>query len=233
MDNVDAYYGSFQALFGVSLQVKRGEIVSLIGANGAGKTTTLSCITGLVRPAAGAITYKGQNIAKMPTHHIISLGVSQVPEGRGIFPFLSVRENLFLGAYTTRARKSRGKMLERVYELFPILSQRQNQLGGSLSGGEQQMLAIGRGLMSDPELMLVDEVSLGLAPIVIDRIYRTLEKINASGVTILFVEQNVRRSLQESNRAYVMKHGRITLHGTADTLKEEAEIKKAYFGLEA
>ncbi|HUI86777.1 MAG TPA: ABC transporter ATP-binding protein [Nitrososphaerales archaeon] len=233
VENLDAYYGSFQALFGVSLDVKKGEIVSLIGANGAGKTTTLSCVTGLVRPAAGSIMYKGKDLSKLPTHEIINMGVSQVPEGRGIFPLLSVRENLYLGAYTKRSRLGRDKMIERVYELFPILSERQNQMGGSLSGGEQQMLAIGRGLMSDPELMLMDEVSLGLAPIVIDRIYKTIEKINSGGVTILFVEQNVRRSLQESDRSYVMKQGRITLHGTADTLKEEAEIKKAYFGLEA
>jgi branched-chain amino acid transport system ATP-binding protein len=232
VEGIDAYYGSFQALWNVSLEVRKGEVVSLIGANGAGKTTTLGCITGLVHPAVGKIKYKGKEINKMRTDEVVNLGMSEVPEGRRIFPMMSVQENLKLGAYTKRARTGTEKMLDRVYELFPVLSQRKEQLGGSLSGGEQQMLAIGRGLMSDPEVMLMDEVSLGLAPIVIDRIYKTIEKINSAGVTILLVEQNVRRSLEESDRAYVMKHGRITLSGTADTLREEAEIKKAYFGLE-
>lgn len=233
VEGIDAFYGSFQALWGVSFEVRKGEIVSLIGANGAGKSTTLSCVTGLVRASAGTIQYKGKEISKLRTDEIVSLGVSQVPEGRRVFPLLSVLENLKLGAYSKHARSGTEKMLQRVFDLFPVLSERRAQIAGSLSGGEQQMLAIGRGLMSDPELMLMDEVSLGLAPIVIDRIYKTIEKINEAGVTILLVEQNVKRSLQESDRAYVMKSGRITLSGTAESLREEAEIKRAYFGLEA
>lgn len=233
VNGIDAYYGGFRALWEVSLEVRRGEIVSLIGANGAGKTTTLNCVMGLIHPAGGTIRYKNEDITKIGTHDIVSLGVSQVPEGRHIFPELTVQENLKLGAYTHRARQRKDKMLERVYELFPVLLQRRGQIAGSLSGGEQQMLAIGRGLMSDPELMLLDEISLGLAPIIIDRLYNTIEKINSDGVSVLLVEQNVKRSLKEATRAYVLKSGHVTLSGTAESLREEEEIKRAYFGLQA
>lgn len=233
VDGIDAYYGSFQALWRVSLEVKKGEIVSLIGANGAGKTTTLNCVMGLVKPAKGHIHYKDQEISGLGTHEIVSQGVSQVPEGRRVFPDLTVQENLKIGAYTGRARRGKDKMLERVYELFPILSQRRGQLGGTLSGGEQQMLAIGRALMIDPELILLDEISLGLSPIVIDRLYDAIEKISSEGVTILLVEQNVSRSLKEATRAYVLKSGHVTLSGTGESLREEEEIKRAYFGLRA
>lgn len=233
VDKIDACYGTFKALWEVSLEVRRGEIVSLVGANGAGKTTTLKCVMGLVTPLGGRVCYKGQEVKGLETHDIVSLGISLVPEGRIVFPELTVEENLKLGSYTERARPKRGKMLERVYELFPVLPERRRQVAGTLSGGEQQMLAIGRALMSDPELVLMDEISLGLAPIVIDRLYNAIERINSDGVSILLVEQNVSRSLKEADRAYVLKSGRITLSGSSENLRQEEEIKRAYFGLQA
>jgi len=231
VDRIDVYYGAFHALWDVSLEVRKGEIVSLIGANGSGKTTALNTIMGLVHPTKGSIEFGGKRIESLATYDIVTLGISQVPEGRRIFPELTVLENLMIGSYTGRARVSKEQMLKRVYSLFPVLEERKNQLGGTLSGGEQQMLAIGRALMSSPELILFDEISLGLAPVIVDKLYRTVEQINSEGVTVLFVEQNVRRSLKQAKRAYILKAGRVVLGGKAEDLREEEEVKKAYFGV--
>lgn len=231
VDHIDVYYGAFHALWDVSLEVRKGEIVSLIGANGSGKTTALNTIMGLVHPTKGSIEFGGKRIEGLPTYGIVTLGISQVPEGRRIFPELTVLENLVIGSYTGRARVTKERMLKRVYNLFPVLEERENQLGGTLSGGEQQMLAIGRALMSNPELILFDEISLGLAPVIVDKLYKTVEQINSEGVTVLFVEQNVRRSLKQAKRAYILKAGRVVLGGNAEDLREEEEVKKAYFGV--
>jgi len=231
VSNIDAFYGSLQVLWDVSLAVKPGEIVALIGSNASGKSTLLSTISGLVHPAKGSIEFEGKSITTIDPFQIVALGISQVPEGRRIFPNLTVLDNLIIGSYNRKARSKREQNLKRVYEHFPILEERKNQLSKTLSGGEQQMLAIGRGLMSDPELMLLDEMSLGLAPIILDELYKALRGIRERGITILFVEQNVRRSLREADRAYIMKAGRIVLSGDVAELREEEEVKKAYFGV--
>ena len=231
ISNVDVFHGTFQALWDVSLVVKRGEIVALVGANTSGKSTLLDAISGLLHPAKGSIQFEGKDIATLDPFQIVTLGISQVPEGRGLFPELSVLDNLILGSYNHKARPKKEQNLKMVYEHFPILKNRQNQLAKTLSGGEQQMLAVGRGLMADPELMLLDEMSLGLAPLIINELYRVLREIGARGITILFVEQNVRRSLEEADRAYILEAGRITLSGDVADLREEEEIKKAYFGI--
>jgi branched-chain amino acid transport system ATP-binding protein len=230
VSHIDVFHGSFQALWDVSLEIKPGEIVAIIGANGSGKSTLLDAISGLVHPTKGSIEFEGKDISALEPYRIVDLGISQVPEGRMVFPDLTVLENLIIGSYNRKARSKRKQNLRRAYQLFPVLEDRKNQLAKTLSGGEQQMLALGRGLMSDPRLILLDEMSLGLAPIVINELYRVLREIRDSGSTILFVEQNVRRSLTEADRAYIMEVGRVVLSGDVAKLREEERVKKAYFG---
>jgi len=232
LKNIDVFHGTFQALWNVSLEIRRGEMLALIGANTSGKSTLMDTISGLLHPANGTIEFEGRDISRLDCHEIAALGITQVPEGRHVFPEMTVHDNLMIGSYSPGARLKTKTNLERVYHLFPILKERRKQIAGTLSGGEQQMLAIGRGLMADPKLMLIDEMSLGLAPIVIDDLFKALKKIKETGITILFVEQNVKRTLQETDRAYILETGRVTLSGTAAELREEAKIKKAYFGLE-
>jgi len=231
ISSIDVFQGTFQALWDVSLEVKAGEIVGLIGANTSGKSTLLDAISGLLHPAKGKIEFEGQDISTMEPFRIVELGITQIPEGRGIFPDMNVLDNLILGSYNRRARARRRENLENVYQHFPILETRKKQTAKTLSGGEQQMLVIGRGLMADPKLMLLDEMSLGLAPIIITSLYKALQEIRERGITILFVEQNVKRSLQEADRAYILEVGRVTLSGTAEELREDEGIKKAYFGI--
>ena len=231
VSNLDTFYGGFQALWNVSLEVKPKEIVALIGANGSGKSTLLDAISGLIRPAKGSIEFDGKTITNLNPFEIVTLGISQVPEGRRVFPELSVLDNLILGSYNRAARSKKEQNFNMVYELFPLLGKRKNQLAKTLSGGEQQMLALGRGLMSNPKLMLLDEMSLGLAPVVINNVYEALREIRERGITILLVEQNVRRSLDEADRAYIMEAGHIVLSGNAADLREEEEVKRAYFGI--
>jgi len=217
-------------LWGVSLVVKPGEIVALIGSNASGKSTLINTISGVIHPARGTIEFDGRDISTLDPFQIVTLGISQVPEGRRIFPEMTVSDNLILGSYNRQARSHREQNLKRVYEHFPILEERRNQLAKTLSGGEQQMLVIGRGLMSNPKLMLFDEISLGLAPKVTDELYKAVREIRGKGITILLVEQNVRRSLKEADRAYIIKAGRIVLGKNVAELREE-EIKQAYFGV--
>ncbi len=231
ISNIDVLHGSFQALWDVSLAVKAGEIVALIGANSSGKSTLLNTISGLLHPAKGSIEFEGKSITTLDPFQIVARGISQVPEGRRIFPNMTVLDNLIIGSYNRKARSKREQNLKMVYELFPILKERKNQLAKTLSGGEQQMLALGRGLMSDPKLLLLDEMSLGLAPIVLNDLYKALREIRERGITILFVEQNVKRSLEEADRAYIMEVGRVVLSGDVAELREEEEVKKAYFGV--
>jgi|YelNatPaOPRAMG01_1025707.scaffolds.fasta_scaffold06007_9 branched-chain amino acid transport system ATP-binding protein len=230
LDQVSVYYGDLCAVRDITLEVRKGEIVSLIGANGAGKSTILNTIMGLTHPKTGSIEFDGRRIERLETHDIIPLGLALVPEGRRIFPELSVLENLLAGSYTRRARQNKQQTLKRVFELFPILEERKNQLASTLSGGEQQMLAIGRALMTDPKMILFDEISLGLSPIITLKIYETIKKIRSEGVTVLLVEQNVRQSLAVADRAYVLKAGRIVLSGGTKDLRDEEEVRKAYFG---
>jgi branched-chain amino acid transport system ATP-binding protein len=227
---IDAFHGTFQALWDVTLTIKCGEIVAIVGANGAGKSTLLDTISGLVHPSHGSIEFEGKDISKLEPYKIVDLGISQTPEGRRIFPDMTVLENLITGSYNPRARPLRGRSLQKVYELFPLLRERKAQLAKTLSGGQQQMLAIGRSLMSNPKLMVLDEMSLGLAPLIVDELYKVLREIRQKGITILFVEQNVRRSLLEASKAYIMESGRVVLSGNASVLREEERIKKAYFG---
>ena len=228
---VNLAYGQMQVLKEVSLRVHGGEIVSLIGANSAGKSSMLNAISGLVPLAGGEILFEGNPIHSLPSHEIIELGIIQVPEGRRIFPYMSVRENLLMGSYSRRARPKSSEALQRVFELFPRLAERSAQLGESMSGGEQQMLAIGRGLMAGPKILMLDEPSLGLAPIVVEMIFKVLQEVNRQGVTILLVEQNVKESLDISSRGYVLENGRVSLEGAAKDLLENSYLKKAYLGL--
>jgi branched-chain amino acid transport system ATP-binding protein len=230
VSNIDTFYGSLQVLWDISLEIKAGEIVAVIGANGSGKSSLLNTISGMIHPAKGSVVFEGKEITPLDPFRIVSLGISQVPEGRGIFPDLSVYENLRIGSYNHRARPKRELNLEAVYEHFPLLKRRKNQLAKTLSGGEQQMLAIGSALMSDPKLMLLDEMSLGLAPLVVNELYKVLREIRSRGITIVFVEQNVRRTLSEAERAYILETGRIVLSGGVEDLREEEKVKKAYFG---
>lgn len=230
ISNVDAFYGTFQALWDVSLVVKPGEIVALIGSNASGKSTLINTISGVIHPAKGTIEFDGRDISTLDPFQVVTIGISQVPEGRRIFPEMTVSDNLILGSYNRQARSIREQNLNRVYEHFPILEQRRNQTAKTLSGGEQQMLAIGRGLMSNPRIMLFDEISLGLAPRVTEELYKAVREIRVEGITILLVEQNVRRSLKEADRAYIIKAGRIVLGKNVKELQEE-EIKQAYFGV--
>jgi branched-chain amino acid transport system ATP-binding protein len=229
--DIHVFYGNIEAVKGMSFHVDRGEIVCLIGANGAGKTTTLRTVSGLLRPAEGAIFYDDQRIDLLPAHDIVGLGVAQSPEGRRIFPRMSVRENLDMGAFTRKDAEQRQDM-ERILELFPILKERARQAAGTLSGGEQQMLAIGRALMTRPKLLLLDEPSMGLAPIVVQRIFQTIREINQQGVTILLVEQNAAQALNLANRGYVIETGKIVLEDEATALLANEQVRKAYLGEE-
>ena len=228
--NITVSYGIATALWDVSLSVQDGKIVSIVGSNGAGKSTTLKTISGVVHPQAGTISLNGQRIDHFPPHQIAQMGISHVPEGRKIFPFLSTVENLKVGALPVKDPKRTEELLKSVFELFPILSERSNQAGGTLSGGQQQMLAIGRGLMSDPKILLLDEPSLGLAPIIVDTVFDVIIRLNRQGHTILLVEQNAYRSLEVANYAYVLETGRVTLEGEASTLIDHPHVKKAYLG---
>ncbi|MFO7785757.1 MAG: ABC transporter ATP-binding protein [Desulfatiglandales bacterium] len=230
LDNVKTYYGNIRALKGISLEVDEGEIVCLIGANGAGKSTTLMTISGVLIPIEGDVIYRGESIAGMRADSIVQKGVCQVPEGRMIFPLLSVIENLDMGAYLRRDKQEIKKDIAHVFELFPVLKERQKQHGGTLSGGEQQMLAIGRALMSRPELLLLDEPSLGLAPIIVDSIFENIRHINQQGTTILLVEQNAQIALQLSSRGYVLETGEIALSDSSAELLANERVRKAYLG---
>lgn len=231
IENLHTYYGHIHALKGINLEVEEGEIVTLIGANGAGKSTTLRTISGLVRPREGTIIFNGQPIGGIPAHKIVGLGISQAPEGRQIFSTLTVTENLNMGAYTLGGDKQRIEAnRERVFSLFPRLEERKNQLGGTLSGGEQQMLTIGRALMAHPKLLLLDEPSLGLAPLLVKLIFETIHEINARGVTVLLVEQNARAALKIAHRGYVLETGRVVLAGKATDLLNDERVRKAYLG---
>ena len=229
--DIDVFHGSFQALWDMSLEVQQGELLALIGANTAGKSTLLDTISGLLHPTKGRIVFNGVDISKLDPHRIVDHGITQVPEGRRIFPDMSVESNLLMGSHTRRARSQRRKNLDRVFTLFPKLAERRRQIAKTLSGGEQQMMVIGRGLMSAPKLMLIDEMSLGLAPIVVNDLFRILKEIRKTGITILFVEQNVRKSIQEADRAYILENGRVVMCGNACELQEEEKIRKAYFGV--
>jgi branched-chain amino acid transport system ATP-binding protein len=228
--NLDVHYKDFQALWDVSLEVRQGEIVSIIGANGAGKSTLLNTISGLSAPTRGQIEFFGEDISGLPAHKTLAGGLSLVPEGRRVFPRLTVYENLVMGSYTPRSRPGKDEALDKLYNLFPILRARSGQMADTLSGGEQQMLAIARALMSDPKMVLCDEISLGLAPTIIKDIYRRLNQINDEGLTIVLVEQDIKRSLKAARHAYVMLEGKIVLKGDPSSLSEE-EVKKAYFGI--
>jgi branched-chain amino acid transport system ATP-binding protein len=227
--DVHTYYGNIEALKGISIEVEEGEIVTLIGSNGAGKSTTLRSISGLTPPRAGSIRFDGREIGETAPQDIVRLGISQSPEGRKIFPRMTVRENLDLGAYLRRDEDIESDV-QRVYDLFPRLEERQKQKAGTMSGGEQQMLAIGRALMAQPKLLLLDEPSMGLAPILVERIYETVAEINNQGTTILLVEQNANFALDVSKRAYVLETGAIALADDADTLRDNPEVQKAYLG---
>jgi branched-chain amino acid transport system ATP-binding protein len=231
LDCVNAHYGGAQVLYDVSLRVEEGELVALVGSNGAGKTTTLKTISGLLRPSSGNIYFLKEKISNLPPNIIAEKGISLVPEGRRLFPFLTIQENLEIGAYKREARKKVRENIEWVYQLFPILKERRSQLAYTLSGGEQQMLAIGRALMSKPKLLLLDEPSLGLGPIVYNKIFKVLKEINGQGVTILLVEQNVQISLKLAKRAYVMENGRIILEGEGEKLLMDENLKRSYLGI--
>ncbi len=231
LQKVRASYGKFEALFDVSLTVNVGEIVTLIGANGAGKTTTLRVISGVLRATHGSMRFEGQDISRLPAHRMPERGISHVPEGRQLFPFMSVEENLSLGAYNRRSRPHVRQRLEEQFELFPRLKERRRQLAGTLSGGEQQMVAIARGLMAEPRLLLLDEPSLGLAPKITEELFVRIQAIGRSGVTVLIVEQNVVDGLSISDRGYVVEHGVVTLTGTGQELLQDAKVREAYLGL--
>ena len=228
--NLDVHYGVIQAIKDVSFEVNEGEIVTLIGANGAGKTTTMQSIMGLIHPSHGEIYYDGQKINGIPSHKIVKLGMTQVPEGRRIFSELTVYENLLMGAYTRTDKDGIEKDFKDIYALFPRLEERRNQIAGTLSGGEQQMLAMGRAIMSKPKLLMLDEPSMGLSPLLVDQVFEIIKHFHETGTTILLVEQNANKSLAISDRAYVLENGKIVLTGTGKELLASEEIKKAYLG---
>ncbi len=230
VNDVHTYYGNIHALKGISLTVEQGEIVTLLGANGAGKSTALNTICGLLRPRRGSILLEGQEIHSVPAHKIVGMGVSQSPEGRRIFARLTVKENLEMGAFLRTDASAIEQDMERMFDLFPRLKERIKQTGGTLSGGEQQMLSIGRALMANPRLILLDEPSMGLAPILVEDIFRTIEEINKAGTTVLLVEQNALMALSVANRGYVMETGTIVLEGSADDLRKDPQVKAAYLG---
>jgi branched-chain amino acid transport system ATP-binding protein len=231
VEKLNVLRGALQVLWDVSMEVEKGEIVTLVGANGAGKTTLLSTIAGLLKPASGTIRFNGKVINGVPPHKIVDLGIAFVPEDRKLFPYMTVLENLILGAYCSRGRASRDEMLKMVYELFPVLKAREKQLAGSLSGGEQRMLAIARGLMSNPEILILDEPSQGISPKLTLEIFEALGKLKEGGRTILLAEQNVYYALQTADRAYVMETGKITLEGNGKELLNDDNVKKAFLGL--
>lgn len=226
--DLEVYYGVIQAIKGISFEVNQGEIIALIGANGAGKTTTLQTITGLIPSKAGTITYEGKDITKIPGYKLVGMGIAHVPEGRRVFAELSVLQNLKLGAYTRNDKNEMEETLKEIYERFPRLEERKNQMAGTLSGGEQQMLAMGRALMSHPKLIVMDEPSMGLSPLYVNEIFDIIQKINADGVTVLLVEQNAKKALSIANRAYVLETGKIALSGDAKKLMNDDSVKKAY-----
>lgn len=230
IENLEVYYGAINALKGISFSVEQGEIIALIGANGAGKTTTLHTITGLIPAKSGTIRLGGKDITKTPAHKIVSMGMAHVPEGRRVFAQLSVYENLMLGAYTRKDKAEVAETLERVFERFPRLKERKTQSAGTLSGGEQQMLAMGRALMSKPSIILMDEPSMGLSPLYVNEIFDIIREINKSGTTVLLVEQNAKKALSMANRAYVLETGKITLSGDARELMNNEQVKRAYLG---
>jgi len=230
VEGINVYYGNIQALKGVSLEINQGEIVTLIGANGAGKSTLLKTISGLLKPKQGQIIYEGQSVAGKAAQSIVKMGISHVPEGRRVFANMTVEENLDLGAYLRKDKAGIKEDLGRVFDLFPRLLERRKQLAGTLSGGEQQMLAMGRALMARPRLLILDEPSMGLAPLLVKTIFRIIEEINASGTTVLLVEQNAHMALSIANRAYVIETGRVVLSGTADELNSSEQVKMAYLG---
>jgi branched-chain amino acid transport system ATP-binding protein len=231
LQGIDAGYGGFQALFGVSMQVNAGEAVAVIGANGAGKTTLLRAISGLIRPTAGSMAMEGQDLVRMPAHRIIDSGIAHVPESRRLFPRLTVRDNLRMGAYSAPARAGFARQLDYVYTLFPRLKERQGQLAGTLSGGEQQMCAIARALMSRPKLVLLDEPSMGLAPVIVAQVFDLVRRIRSEGYTVLIVEQNVRQVLRVADRGYLLEVGRIKSSGPSADLAASDDIRKAYMGI--
>ena len=228
--DLEVYYGVIKALKGISFEVNEGEVVALIGANGAGKTTTLHTITGLLEAKTGAVMYEGVDVTKIPAHKIVSMGMAHVPEGRRVFANLSVIQNLKMGAYTRKDKDEINASLDAVFERFPRLLERKNQLAGTLSGGEQQMLAIGRALMSKPKIILMDEPSMGLSPIYVNEVFEIIKKVSAEGTTVLLVEQNAKKALSIANRAYVIETGNIVLSGDAHDLLNNDDIKKAYLG---
>lgn len=230
LKSVTARYGDVQVLWGVSLTVRQGEIVTLVGANGAGKTTTLKAISGVVKATPGQIVLDGENVEKLSSHEIAARRIAHVPEGRRLFPMMSVRENLELGAVSREARRQRAETLDQVYALFPRLKERKEQMAGTLSGGEQQMVAIGRGLMARPRLLMLDEPSLGLAPIIVREMFDIIRRLNEEGITIMLVEQNVQQSLKLADRAYVLENGRVVLEGTGNALLGDERVREAYLG---
>ncbi len=232
VENIHAYYGNIHALRGISLNVEQGEIVTLIGANGAGKSTTLKSISKLIQPQSGRIILEGEDITDSPPHELVYKGITMVPEGRGVFAKLSVEENLEMGAFSRSDTQGIKQSFERVYTLFPRLKERRSQIAGTLSGGEQQMLATGRALMTSPRLMLMDEPSMGLAPILVESTFETIKSINEEGTTILLVEQNATMAFSVANRGYVMQTGEIVLHDTADALRKNEMVQKAYLGMD-
>ncbi|MDE7332152.1 MAG: ABC transporter ATP-binding protein [Lachnospiraceae bacterium] len=228
--DLEVYYGMIQAIKGVSFEVNEGEVIALIGANGAGKTTILHTVTGLLEAKSGSVLFDGKNITKVPAHKIVSMGMAHVPEGRRVFANLTVLQNLRMGAYTRKDKEEIEETLKTVYQRFPRLEERQNQLAGTLSGGEQQMLAMGRALMSHPRIILMDEPSMGLSPIFVNEIFNIIQEVSASGTTVLLVEQNAKKALSISDRAYVLETGKIVLEGDAEELLNNDSIKKAYLG---
>ena len=228
--DLEVYYGMIQAIKGVSFEVNEGEVIALIGANGAGKSTILHTVTGLLEAKSGSVTFDGKNITKVPAHKIVSMGMAHVPEGRRVFANLTVLQNLRMGAYTRKDKDEIEETLKTVYQRFPRLEERQNQLAGTLSGGEQQMLAMGRALMSHPRIILMDEPSMGLSPIFVNEIFNIIQEVRASGTTVLLVEQNAKKALSISDRAYVLETGKIVLEGDAEELLNNDSIKKAYLG---
>jgi len=231
IEKLNFSYGDLKVLWDVDLQVEEGEIVTVVGANGAGKSTTLKNISRLVKPDSGTLTFDGHDLSRLPSHRVVELGLVQVPEGRRIFPEMTVMENLRMGSYVKGTRKDRERNIEWVFDLFPRLQERQKQLGGTMSGGEQQMLAIARGLMANPRLLLLDEPSLGLSPLLVKNIFDIITGINKQGVTILLVEQNVYQSLRIAHRAYVMETGRVVLTGGGQELLDNEHVKKAFLGM--
>jgi branched-chain amino acid transport system ATP-binding protein len=231
VNTIDTFYGKIQALWGVSLTIQEAEIVALVGGNGAGKTTLLNTISGLLHPASGSIEFLGTRIDGLTPYSIVELGMSHIPEGRRLFPDMSVRENLEMGAYSKRVWKHKQETFHKVYQLFPLLRARQGQIARTLSGGEQQMVAMGRGLMSQPSLCIIDEPSSGLAPLMVDEIFHIIQGLRDQGIAILLIEQNVQQTLEIADRAYVLENGRVTLAGESKKLLEEELIRKAYLGL--